>query len=131
MAKRTPQPVLPEYDKVYVGLRFKALRKTQGATLTQWADAIGLKCSPQKLCNYEQGEDQVPVPYAAQACILTGASFDYIYRGMVKGLPRKLRAAISVAQHEQLAEALTRNRPTSSTSRRRRSDHPANRSIPT
>lgn len=94
MAKLTPQPVLPEYDKVYVGLRFRVLRNTLGLTLTEWSDAIGLKCTPQKICNYEIGDDQVPIQFAARACALTGAHFDYIYRGIHSGLPAKLKRQI-------------------------------------
>lgn len=97
MAQPEPQPLLPEYDKIYVGLRFKALRKTRGMTLSAWAEAIGLNCSPQKICNYEQGEDQVPIQYAARACVLTGANFDYIYRGMLTNLPTRLAKEISAA----------------------------------
>ena len=98
MAKASPQQLLPEYDKVYVGRRFKTLRKLRGMTLTQWAEAIGDKCSPQKLCNYENGEDQVPIPYAARACILTGVDFDYIYRGMFSGMDGQLRRKIKALE---------------------------------
>lgn len=59
-------------------------------TPTEWSIAIGEKCTPQKICNYEIGDDQVPLQFAARACILTGASFDYIYRGMVEHLDRAL-----------------------------------------
>lgn len=104
MVKRSPQPLLPEYDKVCVGRRFKTLRKTRGMTLTEWSNAIGLRCSPQKICNYEQGEDQVPVQYAARACILTGASFDYIYRGILSGLSNDLVKRITAAENDPSPE---------------------------
>ncbi len=100
MAKASPQPVLPEYDKVHVGRRFELLRKLYGMTQTEWAAAIGGRCSPQKIWNYERGQDQLPVPYAARACVLTGASFDYLYRGMSAGMPSKLRRQIIQFQEQ-------------------------------
>lgn len=90
MAKASPPPAVPEYDKINVGRRFRKLRIVRGMTPTEWSVAIGDKCTPQKICNYEAGDDQVPLQFAARACILTGASFDYIYRGMVEHLDREL-----------------------------------------
>lgn len=98
MGKLKPPPVLPDYDKVHVGRRFEALRAARGMTPTEWALAIGDKCSPQKIWNYERGHDQVPLQYAARACILTGASFDYIYRGSLAGLSNKLVAQLTHAR---------------------------------
>lgn len=89
MGPRTPH-MPPAYDKLYVGQRVKLLRKIYGMTLVDWATAIGDKCSPQKICNYEQGEDQLPLHFAAKICIITGVDFDYIYRGMLSGVPKTL-----------------------------------------
>src|SRR4051812_42473633 len=90
MAKRAPPPAVPEYDKTHVGRRFRLLRLIRGFAPTAWAAEIGEKCTPQKICNYENGDDQVPLVYAARACVLTGANFDYIYRGIVTHLPKEL-----------------------------------------
>lgn len=110
MAKGTPQQVAPEYDKTNVGRRFRVLRLVRKMTPTQWAEAIELNCTPQKICNYESGDDQVPLQYAARACVLTGASFDYIYRGIVEHLPRELLIEIIKVD----------SKPTPTTTRKRR-----------
>ncbi len=113
MKTRKPLPVVPEYDKTHVGRRFLALRLTRGMTQVEWANAIGEKCTPQKIWNYEKGQDQVPINYAARACILTGANFDFIYRGMVGGLStqllRQLRA-IEVPQPPRASPATSHPR---------------------
>lgn len=98
MPDADPQHALPEYDKMYVGRRFEILRKVRGATPAEWSRAIGYNCTPQKIWNYERGQDQVPVPYAARVCILTGASFDYLYRGMYTGVSKSLRRKIEVVE---------------------------------
>lgn len=98
MKKPQPLPVLPPYDKTHVGRRFAMLRAARRMNPTQWAAAIGEKCTPQKIWNYERGEDQVPIHYAARACILTGANFDYIYRGLQKDLPASLRKKLQIAE---------------------------------
>lgn len=98
MAKPSTQQEVPQYIPALVGRRFRMLRLSRGMTVTQWSEAIGEKCTPQKICNYEIGDCMLPIQYAGRACVLTGASFDYIYRGMVQHLPRELLVRIMQAE---------------------------------
>lgn len=90
MARAT---VLPPYDKSEVGKRIVLLRAAkQNMAQKALAEAIGI--TPQKLSNYESGRDLIPVHYAAQLCTVTGANFDYLYRGLMGDLPANLAGAL-------------------------------------
>lgn len=84
---------IPEYDKALVGERIVHLRAAKNKMQQKiLAEAIGI--TPQKLWNYESGTDLIPVDVAAKLCAVTGANFDYLYRGIMGTLPPDLMAAI-------------------------------------
>jgi transcriptional regulator with XRE-family HTH domain len=89
---------LPEHDKRFVGERITLLRRSKGWQQNTLAEMIGDGMTPQKLNNYEKGRDLIPVHYASRLAALTGAGFDYIYRGMLAHLPAELAEKISKMQ---------------------------------
>ena len=98
MARR---PTLPEYDKRLVGERITVLRHAKGWQQKALAEMIGEGLTPQKLNNYERGRDLIPVHFAARLAVLTGAGFDYIYRGMLGNMPGELAEKVAKLQHGQ------------------------------
>jgi transcriptional regulator with XRE-family HTH domain len=92
------RPQLPEYDKSLVGQRISLLRQAKGWQQKTLADLIGEGLTPQKLNNYEKGRDLIPVHFAARLAVLTGAGFDYIYRGMLGNMPGDLAEKIAKLQ---------------------------------
>lgn len=93
-------PSLPEYDKLHVGERLRLIRKAKKLKQNLLADMIGGGVTPQKLSNYESGRDLIPVHVAARLCAVTGANFDYLYRGMMGGLPADMAQAIAALQRQ-------------------------------
>lgn len=92
MARRS---TIPAFDKRLVGERISLLRQAKGWQQKVLADLIGEGLTPQKLNNYEKGRDLIPVQFAARLAILTGAGFDYIYRGMANNMPGELAERIA------------------------------------
>jgi len=95
MARR---PTLPDYDKRLVGERITLLRHAKSWQQKTLAEMIGEGLTPQKLNNYEKGRDLIPVRFAARLAILTGAGFDYIYRGMMSNMPGELAETVAKLQ---------------------------------
>jgi len=102
MARR---PSLPEYDKRLVGARIALLRQVKGWQQKTLAGLVGEGLTPQKLNNYEKGRDLIPVHYAARLATLTGAGFDFIYRGMTSNMPAELAEKVAKARQMQGAAA--------------------------
>src|SRR5690348_13995240 len=98
MARR---PHIPEYDKRLVGERISLLRQAKGWQQKALAEMIGEGLTPQKLNNYERGRDLIPVYFAARLATLTGAGFDYIYRGMLGNMPSELAERVAKLQQAQ------------------------------
>lgn len=95
-------PPLPEYDKANVGKRIVLLRAAKdGMEQTQLASGMGI--TPQKLNNYEKGRDLIPVHEAVKLCAVTGANFDYLYRGLMDRLPPTLLDALLQAERPSRA----------------------------
>ena len=95
MARR---PNLPEYDKRLVGERITLLRQAKSWQQKSLAEMIGEGLTPQKLNNYEKGRDLIPVHFAARLSVLTGAGFDFIYRGMMSNMPGELAEKVARLQ---------------------------------
>ena len=102
MARR---PTLPEYDKRLVGERIVLLRQAKSWQQKMLAEMIGEGLTPQKLNNYEKGRDLIPVHFAARLSMLTGAGFDYIYRGMLSHVPEDLAEKIAKLKHASQSSA--------------------------
>ena len=103
MARRSN---LPEYDKSLVGERISLLRQAKSWQQKTLAEMIGEGLTPQKLNNYEKGRDLIPVHFAARLAILTGAGFDFIYRGMMSNMPGELGE--KVARLQQVSHSSAR-----------------------
>ncbi len=102
MARR---PNLPEYDKRIVGQRISLLRQAKSWQQKTLAEMIGEGLTPQKLNNYEKGRDLIPVHFAARLAVLTGAGFDFIYRGMMSNMPSDLAEKIAKLQQTPTSPA--------------------------
>lgn len=107
---RMARQPLAEHDKRRVGQRITALREARGLRQNTLAAAIGEGLTPQKLNNYERGRVLIPVHVAARLCAVTGANFDYIYRGMMGTLPQDLLVALTAARDRANQPALPRQR---------------------
>lgn len=106
MARR---PTLPEYDKRLVGERISLLRQAKHWQQKTLAEMIGEGLTPQKLNNYERGRDLIPVHFAARLAVLTGAGFDYIYRGLMGNMPGELAEKIAKLQQASPSPARRAN----------------------
>src|SRR3954471_399077 len=96
MARR---PNLPDYANGLVAEGISALRQAKSWQQKTLAEMIGEGLTPQKLNNYEKGRDLIPVHFAARLAILTGAGFDFIYRGMMSNMPGELAEKVAKLQH--------------------------------
>lgn len=84
---------LPAWDKIEVGKRITLLRAAlDGMEQNVLASAIGI--TPQKLNNYEKGRNLIPVHETVRLCSVTGANFEYVYRGDMAHLGLNLRSAL-------------------------------------
>lgn len=84
-------PAMAEGDAKDIGRRLRAIRTALGLKQNVMAARIGeADGGPQKWNNWEHGRDRIPVPSAIKVCIASGATLDYIYRGLMGGLPSDL-----------------------------------------
>jgi transcriptional regulator with XRE-family HTH domain len=90
---------LPEYHQKRVGRRIVLLRIAKGG-MKQNELAAHVGITPQKLANYESGRHKLPQPHAVAICTVTGANFDYIYRGQMGTLDDELRKALLRAEKD-------------------------------
>lgn len=65
-----------------------ALGKSQAAL------ARGMLISPQRWNNYERGIRPIDIEFAARLCERYGLTMDYLYRGVMAGLPYDLAQRI-------------------------------------
>jgi transcriptional regulator with XRE-family HTH domain len=102
MARR---PKLPEYDKRLVGERIRLIRQARNWQQKTLVEMIGEGLTPQKLNNYEKGRDLIPVHFASRLAVLTGAGFDYIYRGLLGNVPDELAEKIAKLRQTQASSS--------------------------
>lgn len=75
-----------------IGERLKLLREAKG--MTQAAFSRTLKIDQQQWNNYERGFRRISIDQATKVCIITGATLDWIYRGVTSALPLELALQI-------------------------------------
>jgi len=63
-----------------------------GLTQAAWCRVTGIE--PQAWNNYERGLRRISLDQALKVCQATGATLDWLYRGMADGLPVRLAMAI-------------------------------------
>jgi transcriptional regulator with XRE-family HTH domain len=81
---------MPIQDIQQIAARLKAVRQACGMSQTMLVMRMGSGMSNGKWNNYERGRDRITPENAVRFCIVTGATMDYIYRGMMGGLPTDL-----------------------------------------
>ena len=91
---------VPPWDKKRVGQRIATLRAAKGWQQNTLAEIIGSPATPQKINNYENGRDLIPVHIAGRLCAVTGANFDYVYHGLMGSLPGDLAEAIAKVEKD-------------------------------
>lgn len=91
----------PPTDTIAIGQRIIELRETLGETQAQFARRLDV--TPQKLLNWEKGENRPLIDAAWVICRATGCTSDWIYTGDERGMPFDLMTRI-IARREALAE---------------------------
>jgi transcriptional regulator with XRE-family HTH domain len=71
-----------------IASRLKALREASGLKQAAWCRLIGIDTNAWN--NYERGIRRISLDQALLVCTTTGATLEYIYRGMGGGLPMEL-----------------------------------------
>lgn len=78
---------------VEIGQRLKRLRLALGYTNAKaFCGLIGVGDTAWN--NWEKGRREIPIDAALRVCAKTGASLDYIYRGMDWTLPPQVRGKV-------------------------------------
>lgn len=81
-----------ELDNRAIGRRLKAARRARG--LKQNAVATMMGIDPPRLQNWEAGRATMPPEFVLKFWQITGATFDYVYRGDLGSLPAALLDAL-------------------------------------
>jgi transcriptional regulator with XRE-family HTH domain len=96
-----PGMLNPEEHRSAIGRRIRWTREALGLKQVEFARRCGI--SPQALNNYEKGLQPPVWEQAVKICKGSGASMEWIYRGIRFGLPAELTNAF--AQFEAADEA--------------------------
>jgi transcriptional regulator with XRE-family HTH domain len=75
-----------------IGQRLKWTREANGLTQAAWCRLVGIEA--QAWNNYERGSRRISLDQALKVCKAAGVSLDWIYRGLIFGLPSELAAAL-------------------------------------
>ena len=79
-------------DSQLVAERLKQTREAMKLNQASWCRLVGIE--PQAWSNYESGLRRISIDQALKVCQATGASLDWIYRGLADGLPIRLALAL-------------------------------------
>lgn len=90
------QGTLSELDKARVGWRLRVIREAKGWQQNHFAEMI--KEDPTKLANYESGRHLLPTLIGDRVCALSGADFDYLYRGIGRNIDPKFMRELTAAE---------------------------------
>lgn len=89
MARR-PQSVT---DVDAIARRLELTREASKLNQAAWCRLTGI--STQAWNNYETGDRRISLDAALRVCVASGATLDWIYRGITSGLPLSLATAIA------------------------------------
>mgnify|MGYP003153201518 CR=1 FL=1 len=95
---------MKDLDLLSIGARIRSLRTTPSValTVTELAERIGVSQPMIYAC--EKGRRTLPVYAAIHLCDMTGATLDYIYRGVPDALPKSLRISLNEVSADELSE---------------------------
>lgn len=79
--------------------RLRLTREASGLKQAAFCRQVGI--SPQAWNNYETGARRISLDQALRVCAVTGATLDWIYRGISSSLPLALASRILTLQDEQ------------------------------
>lgn len=94
MALRPPSPTSTEA----IAERLRLTREASGMRQAAFCRLIGV--SPQAWNNYETGARRISLDQAIRLCSVTGATLDWIYRGLSASLPLAMAAKIIELQEQ-------------------------------
>ncbi|MCK1669407.1 helix-turn-helix transcriptional regulator [Bradyrhizobium sp. 153] len=92
-------------DLKAIAERLILIRESVHGGMTQAAFGRLVGIEPQAVNNYEKLLRRISVDQAVKICAATGASLDYIYRGITAGLPAELATNIQKKQRERAKRA--------------------------
>lgn len=98
------KPRLEETETV--GERIDRIRRAMGWENQFMAAQIGI--SPQQWRNYKMDANVIPPVYAVKMCLVTGATTDFIYRNISRGISTDLAeklAALTLAEQRPAKRA--------------------------
>lgn len=97
-------------DVETVGQRIDRIRRAMGWENQFIASQIGV--SPQQWRNYKMGDNVIPPVYAVKLCLVTGATMDFIYRNISRGISTDLAEKLAdLADGERKAPRTAQGRP--------------------
>jgi hypothetical protein len=88
---------MDSFDPILIGRRLEAIRIAKKAG-TQQEFAAHIGATKNRYNNWAVGVGPIPVRYAAKIVSLTGVTLDYIYLGVVSGLPMSFAKELSDAE---------------------------------
>jgi len=91
-------PARSDHDLQSISRRLELIRRALGISQAAMASRVSPSVTPQKWNNYERGRDRIPVETAIRVCVISGANLDYIYRGLMGGLPASLISQIEAEE---------------------------------
>ena len=77
-----------------IGKRLARTRQALGYTTTKMCDLMGSVSHGSAYTNYEMGRRRISLDHALALCDKCGLTLDWIYRGLIQGLPEHLQRAI-------------------------------------
>ncbi len=87
-------PRMVEADENTVAGRLKRTREAFGMNQAAWCRLVGIDTPAWN--NYESGLRRISIDQAMKVCQATGVSMDWIYRGLMSGLPVDLVTRLQV-----------------------------------
>lgn len=84
-----------------IGNRLRWLREAKDLSQTAFCRVV--KIEQQAWNNYEHGRKRISIDQALKVCVATGATLDYIYRGIMSSLPLDLGLAVQAQMQQQPA----------------------------
>lgn len=103
-----------------IGGRLRLLRLASGLSQVSWCRLVG--SSVQAWNNYERGRKRISIDQALHLSIKTGASLDWIYRGVESAMPVQTLLGIKQAEEKATPPAPIRSARPAQRSRARVSD---------
>ena len=84
-ANRAILPPMAGSEDESIAQRLKRTREAMGLKPAAWCRLVDIE--PAAWANYESGLRRISIDQALKVCRATGVSLDWIYRGLMQGMP--------------------------------------------